>query len=520
MAVLAVGCVEKGMFDNIHIRPTTTLPVGSIEASDSSLFELAGIQESMVKGTDGVLTFVDSSDLTLAASEIGVAPVTFDEQLFDFDASLAAFRSGDGFVEIPSGQLTETFELSGLEADVTLDTVIFEGGTFRVSVDGLEGVAGYDKSELRVVVPSLLRDERPVVLTPGEVLNLTPDYVLVPEAGNRIRIAFEGRVPQMNTLVGTVEMRGCETEYIAGFFGRRELSRVERTIRATGFGDFIKDAEYVRFDRPELKVELRNAYNAPMLAVVESLRVDGREIDLKEGQDGRLLYIAPRAVSELVVNNESTLSGTGLTDLFTKDFSELSLVVNTILNPTAQDLQQSDYQASDHNSMVVDDTLGGMFAMRLPLDGVLDRVSFEQELEVDLGDLNKEDLDYEKLTFMLSGTNTMPIDWSISVSVREQGSWRQVSLFDDPVEFPSSQNNLPPDDPAFRPGVVDQSNLIVRSLSAEQIDLLLNARKLYLKLTATTLGASERQAVKIYTPSELDLSIVVGAELDFTLNEK
>ena len=190
MAVLAVGCVEKGMFDNIHIRPTTTLPVGSIEASDSSLFELAGIQESMVKGTDGVLTFVDSSDLTLAASEIGVAPVTFDEQLFDFDASLAAFRSGDGFVEIPSGQLTETFELSGLEADVTLDTVIFDGGTFRVSVDGLEGVAGYDKSELRVVVPSLLRDERPVVLTPGEVLNLTPDYVLVPEAGNRIRIAF------------------------------------------------------------------------------------------------------------------------------------------------------------------------------------------------------------------------------------------------------------------------------------------------------------------------------------------
>ena len=328
----------------------------------------------------------------------------------------------------------------------------------------------------------------PVVLTPGEVLNLTPDYVLVPEAGNRIRIAFEGRVPQMNTLVGTVEMRGCETEYIAGFFGRRELSRVERTIRATGFGDFIKDAEYVRFDRPELKVELRNAYNAPMLAVVESLRVDGREIDLKEGQNGRLLYIAPRAVSELVA--------------------------------TAQDLQQSDYQTPDHNSMVVDDTLGGMFAMRLPLDGVLDRVSFEQELEVDLGDLNKEDLDYEKLTFMLSGTNTMPIDWSISVSVREQGSWRQVSLFDDPVEFPSSQNNLPPDDPAFRPGVVDQSNLIVRSLSAEQIDLLLNARKLYLKLTATTLGASERQAVKIYTPSELDLSIVVGAELDFTLNEK
>lgn len=46
VAAVAAGCTEKGMFDNIHVRPNTTLPVGNVVASDSSLFELADIQKT------------------------------------------------------------------------------------------------------------------------------------------------------------------------------------------------------------------------------------------------------------------------------------------------------------------------------------------------------------------------------------------------------------------------------------------------------------------------------------------
>ena len=43
---------------------------------------------------------------------------------------------------------------------------------------------------------------------------------------------------------------------------------------------------------------------------------------------------------------------------------------------------------------------------------------------------------------------------------------------------------------------------------------------MFLRLTATTMGAAERKAAKIYSPSELDLRIVAGARLDYTINPK
>ena len=160
MAVLAVGCVEKGMFDNIHIRPTTTLPVGSIEASDSSLFELAGIQDKMQVGSDGVLTFVDSSELTLSSAEVGVAPIELPDQRFEFNKDLTSYVGRAGWIDLPEGEFFESFVLEGMDDGAMVDTVIFRSGLFRVEADGLENLAGYDRSELKIVVPNLLKDNR------------------------------------------------------------------------------------------------------------------------------------------------------------------------------------------------------------------------------------------------------------------------------------------------------------------------------------------------------------------------
>lgn len=516
---LAAGCTEKGMFDNIHVRPNTTLPIGNITTTDSSLFDLAGIQQNMRVDENGVLTFTDTTALTLSGPGAGVALVEVPAQHFDLYKTLPSLPSAGGFVELPEGEVTESFVLTGLDG-ATVDTVIFTDGSFVVTVGGLEGTAGYDKSELRIVVPNLLKDDRPVTLISGEPLTLGPDYMLVPDAGNRITVRFEGRVPQMEALDGSVEVNGGEIDLIAGFFGRKEINRVSQVISAGELNDFAKNAEYVRFDRPRVVFLLKNEYNAPLMADIESLRVDGVPIALKPGTAGRLIQIAPLAETRVVIDNDKTVSGTGLTDALTKDFSELAVEVNTLLNPTAEDLGDPSYSAPDHNSMSARDTLGGAFTIELPLDGVLDRVTFDQELEVDLHDLNKEEFDYEELTLTLSGTNSLPLDLSITVSVREPGSEVPVLLFDEPVSFPSSENNLRPDDPDFRPGVVDAKNLIFRTLSADRVDLLLGADKLYLRLTATTLGAAERAAAKIFSPAALDLRIVAGAKLDYTIGAK
>lgn len=518
-AALAAGCTEKGMFENIHVRPDATLPIGNITATDSSLFELAGIGKNMRVGPDGVLTFVDSTGLTLSGPGVGNSLIEVPVQHFDLYKILPPLPSIGGFVDLPEGQVTETFTLT-VPGGAALDTVVFSEGIFVVSVAGLDGVPGYDKSQLRIVVPNLLKDEQPVTLTAGEPLALGPDYMLVPDAGNRITVRFEGRVPQMAALEGGVGVDGGDIDYIAGFFGRKEISRISRTIRPDDLADFAGNAEYVRFDRPEIVFVLGNEYNAPMLADIESLRIDGTPLELKPGLAGRLIYVAPRTVTRVVVGNDQTVSGSGLTDALTKDFREMSVDMNTLLNPTAADMQDPAYVAPTHNSLRAADTLGGVFTVEIPLDGVLDRVAFDQELEVDLHKLDKKEIDYENLTLTLSGTNSLPLDLSITVSVREPGSETPVPLFDEPVPFPSSENNLKPDDPAFRPGVVNGGNLISRSLPADKIEMLLGADKLYLRLTATTMGAAERTAARIYSPSELDLRIVAGVKLDYTVNPK
>ena len=518
-AAAVTGCTEKGMFDNIHVRPDATLPIGNVTATDSSLFELADIQKNMMVGSDGVLTFVDSTELTLSGPGVGNSLIEVPVQHFDLYKILPSLPSIGGFVDLPDGQVTETFTLT-VPGGALLDTVVFSDGSFVVSVAGLDGVPGYDKSQLRIVVPNLLKDEQPVTLVAGEALTLGPEYMLVPDAGNRVTVQFNGQVPVMAALDGGVDVNGGALEFIAGFFGRKEISRVSRVISAGELSDFAGKAQYVRFDRPEVVFLLDNEYNAPLLADIETLQVDGVPVALKSGTAGRLVYIAPRATTRVVIDNASTVTGSGLTDALTKDFKQLSVDVNTLLNPTAGDMQDPSYAAPTHNSMNFSDTLGGVFTVELPMDGVLDRVAFDQALEVDLKKLDKDKIDYQNLTLTVSGTNSLPLDLQIMVSVREPGSEESIPLFDEPVQFPSSQNNLPPDDPEFKPGVVNQENLISRSLTAEKIDLLLKADKLYMNLTATTMGAADRTAARIYSPSELDLKIVAGVKLDYTVNPK
>lgn len=519
LSLLATACTEKGMFQNIHVYPDTSLPIGNITATDSALFALAGIQQNMQVGEDGVLTFIDSTGLTLSAAGIGTSIVEVPNQYFNLNKTIPSLSQVGGFVELPQGAVTETFTMTGLNG-ATIDTVIFSNGSFVVNINGLEGITGYDKSELRVEVPNLLYNNHPVTLTPGVPITLGPDYMLLPTPTNQLTIQFAGRVPMMNALVGGVEVNGGDIHYIAGFFGRKTISNVSRIIDASNLTEFSQNADYIRFDRPQVVFWLNNAYNAPLMADITALKVNDLPIALKPGLDGQYIWIAPKSMTKVVINNDKTASGTGLTEALTKDFNKFTVDVNTILNPTAADLNDPTYVAPTHNSMGAADTLGGAFTIEIPLVGVMDNVSFDQELALDLQNLNNDKNKYEELTLSLSGTNSLPLELAITISVQQPGSNTTVPLFNDPVVFPASINNLPPTDPNFKPGVIDQSNLITRALNAQQIDMLLSANKLFLKISATSLGAAARTSTSIFSPAELNLNLVAGAKLDYTLNGK
>ena len=180
LMTLATACTQKGMFDNIHVYPNTSLPLGNITATDSALFELAGIQKNMHVGEDGILTFIDSTDLTLSGVGVGTSLIDVPTQHFDIYKIIPSLPQVGDFTDLPQGMVTETFTLTGLDG-ATVDTVIFSDGSFEVNINGLDGVAGYDKSELQVVVPNLLYNKQPVTVTPDIPLQLGPEYMLVLE---------------------------------------------------------------------------------------------------------------------------------------------------------------------------------------------------------------------------------------------------------------------------------------------------------------------------------------------------
>ena len=104
----------------------------------------------------------------------------------------------------------------------------------------------------------------------------------------------------MAALEGGVDIQGGNIEYIAGFFGRKAISSVSRTIDAGDLAEFSQNADYVRFDHPEVVFWLNNEYNAPLMADITSLRVNETPVALKPGLEGEYIWIAPKSITKKV----------------------------------------------------------------------------------------------------------------------------------------------------------------------------------------------------------------------------
>lgn len=505
------------MFKDIHVVSRTALPLGTIWASDSSLFELAGIQDQLYADADGLLNYADTTDFHLSGDGVGADLVTVSSQEYQINRPVNYTPGANGRITLPNGAVFQSFRLS-VSNNGTLRQVAFKSGTLSVFVSGLNDVPGYDPSLLRIRIPNLTRNGEEVTLRSNELIQLGPDYMFDLDANNSLTLYFEGEVPFTTQLTGFLQFYPDDIYLASGFFGRKLLNTTTRTINASELSEFTSDADYIRFTDPKFNLLVNNTYDAPMMAQIAELRVDGVAIPLKSGLDSDRVYIRPKSETTTVIDNASTVSGTGISDAITKDFSLVEIVINSVLNPTAFDVMDLNFEPLEYNRIEEGEMLDGYFILQLPFDAVMEGVSFLEELDVDLEDLNKEEIDYKEFVLNISGTNEMPLELEAMIVVNVPGTDQFVDLLDDPVFFPAAANDLKPWDAGFLPGVVNKDNLIVRKLNASQIDLLLNSTDMRVRIAASTRRAAQRVPARIYSPSELNIRVVAGVHLDYTIN--
>lgn len=515
LTLALVGCTPSDMFEDVHIYPNTSLPLGTVQASDSSLFALAGMGQNMRVGADGVLNFVDSTSLILSKDGVGTPLFTIGDQHFGISQPLTP-TPGLETIQLPDG-LNQQFILNTSSDDQTIDKISFANCQITIDIDGLD-VPGYNPHDMIITLPQVNVNGRTLSMYPGDVVTLGPDDFIAPLPGNTITCQFAGTVPTMSQLTGTVTILPGKVASVSGFFGRKPISIVTQIIKSPAdFSNFMASAKYVYFANPKTVLDFNNSYDAPMMANITSITIDDRKIDIKAGR--QIFYIAPKSRTQIIIDNSVTVGGNEFSQALTKDFKEMNITIESMLNPTATDLQDPTYIPSTTNSIKADDVLDGMFSMIMPLDCVMDDVKFGQKLAVDLQDLQAEDITYNNMTLALSGTNDLPMDMNIMASIRNMQTGLVVPLISNPVAFPSSASTLRPDAPGFQPGVVDKSNLITISLDQDKIDMLLKTDSIYLDIVASTRAASQKTPVKIYSPSKLDIHIFLGAKADMVIGK-
>lgn len=517
--ILVTSCVEKNAFKDIHVYPDTSLPIGSISVSDSTIFAMAQIREGMTVGEDGVITFHFSENAGLSEPGASTPIFTFEAQHLDINESLPQLPPGINFIDITT-PIELNFPLSGVGDDVKIHKMSFVDGYIDLQIDGLN-VPGYNPDELLITIPEIDVNGSPLVIHSGDRIALTPETPMHLDSDNIMKVYISGRIPVMTTLTGSLVLDPQGEVYSAeGYFGRTEISNVSLSLLApTGFEDFVSQINYVHFENPAVELHVFNQYDVPIMARMDKLIFDGvTEVNIKPGLNTQTLYIPPMGEGKIVINNQSTIGGNELSDAITKDFKKVQVVISSVSNPTAEDLGDPTYIAPTVNSMTMDDRIAGKVVTDVPLDCVIDKLGFTDLVKVDLRQLVKDDLSYQRLDFTLSGYNQLPLDMVITPYINAaDGSL--IKVFDEPLIFPASINNMRPTQTGFLPSVIGRDNIISRTIPSAMIDQLLKSSRLTLDFTTSTKGADQRTPVKIFSPAELNLQLTIGARADITLGK-
>lgn len=489
---------NKPAFENIRTDVDLSAPIAKGTITEHKLFGYSSVEENLRTEPDGVIAVCDSTVDRLGDAGTLHRLFSFPDQTF----SLSGLPPGPA-------DASRTFSLH-LDTGVRLDRMVFGRG--RLSVSGT--AAG----SLTLAFPEITRNGETIRLAPGETLALDRNCVLTPLPDNRITVRLEGTLTSGGDLAVVLEEESPAS--VVGFFGRREISSVWTVLSLQpSIRDFFGGMETAYLRDPYFEFEITNTYDVPMLVRVDEMSIDGQPVPLKDELNSSC-FLLEKGRRTIRLSNANTVGGNGFSDLITQDIAEVRYRLTTIANPDASDLPGT--VPVRENAFGTNDFLESVSTCVLPIDGYFRNVVFQEYFDADLSKLNKEEYDYQSADYAFVAENGFPLDIEVQVYTLANRINPDAA---EPLEggrivLPSAENNVPPDDPSLRPGIIDASNVRIVTLDKSSIDQLLSAQKILIKMTASTKGAQQKEMIRLYSGSRLKFELVMGARATVTLNSK
>ena len=514
LSALLWSCNPADDFKDLSFSVNTSLPVGGINFSQASLFELSGMDTTLIKyDSEGVMVMTDSIALDLMdekqfdeilSFEFPKVRVDIDEFIPDIPIKLPGGSSAYGVsglpgradgIEIPENRVVEKLRMPG---DERISKVKLSAGSLRFS--GGEAFRGLVCKAENVLDVS----GNPIEIRSGAVVDLA-GCTIKPSEGNSLAFVFSGTVYPSASLEAELSFDDVSVFSARGYFGRKEITPAQTTITIEeGINDFLNNVGDIYLADPSITINFKNTFVLPVAVILTSLKADGREIELDEGYDKTRFYVG-EGVSSIVIDNGITASGTGISDLLNKELRTVEFSFSAITNPSDDDLMAPYGTVPVVQENYYDRTcaLDGSIVLGIPLHGVFGDIFYSDTYDVDL-DL---DVNVNKAQLAITGSNSFPLKLTLDLSgVTANGEEKPFVM--DKIVIPSTENNLPMS--MATPVVIDQSNYILVDLNPEVVNDFADIEKMRFNISASSLDASQRRNVKIYKGSSLKLNLTIG----------
>lgn len=521
MVLPLIGCNTKDInLNDVHITPNMSFPFGKVSLSDSSLFSLFNLGDMLVVNSDDVVEFRVKDDVKIIkTSEIGKL-FTTQEQTYPFELMIPSV--GDPIeIEVPKEDMYSLFTFYfNTSVGERIDKLIFPNGKleFKVFTSG-------NFNKLRGKILQITRNGLPIEFAVGDVITLDKDCVIAPISkdgkDNVVELKLSGKIPPLAQVDGEISIRSNSFSYLEGWVGRKSIDPVTTIFRLTdnGFADFAGKAKEIYFADPKFDITIDNQYDLPVMVTIDTLAFDNVIVDLKPEFNRSKFLIEPLKSTTIRLINSYTISGKGLSNAITKDLKESQISIGCVVNPTEADLGVA-YSAVNVNKISADNELGAQYDAVIPFDFMIDGVTLSDAIDWDLGRLNEaKNMKFKEFAIAFSGFNELPFDMQLYpyVTDNNQNDGVKHYLFSEPIVISGSTSKLKPNAEGFLPFEFYKQNRVLRVVSQDKVQVMLESKKLFFEITTSTVDAINRNVVKLYSPSKVGLGINVGLKADINL---
>lgn len=502
-----LSCNVSEDFDNIKVGINTSLPIGNFKLDDRKLFELANISpENLYTNSNGIVEIRDIYDLTLLDNTKfnDVVEVKFE----DLDEPIGDTGNNDGqSITLPAEGEVSTYSIK-LGPDERVDKLVFESGTLTFEPNPT-------LSDVTCTIEGMLKNGKPVTIREGQTIVLDNSITVIPIPGtNNITLRYKGVIHTAVQQNVKIKFNNVETSTIEGYFGHKQMATKSATIDInSSTNDFLANTESFILANPNLVIEISNTYDIPTAIIIKTLLVNNTPIELSDAYN-TTHFLVGKGSKAITITNSITKSGRGLTDAIDKKTDKITIKINTILNPTDADLlaQRGTAPINSTNYFDRESTLSSIINYNIPFDGMFKGINYTENFDFNI---NTDDIDFDQAQIAVTGSNTFPMSIELDLYIVNNNN-SEVKLTEIPLFIPSTADNFKPGN--IVPFVLDDKNYKLINLLHSSLNDLKEATKLRFKIRSNTLDADKNRRVQIYSNSELNMYLMLGAKGELSAN--